>query len=557
MTGTLLNRRARAMASVWREYWSSCWGKLPDWPSPRLAPLLSATLGRRQIKERKRVLARPPIVQDYPDGKAPFLGVVTLGSDGKISSDSGVLQFPLKGHLLTVAPTRTGKGACHIVPNLLLYGGSCLVVDVKGENYALTAARRREMFPGARVLRFAPLEEDSARYNPLDFIRTELNGASLSVTYDDARLVSEMLLPSKPGEEFWDIEARNLLTLLIMYVSVRFERHSSMRSMRTVMALLFPTNTTIESGGHGLEGVLNQIIEDSKALREPTVQSLASAFIEHEGKVFAGIVSTCRASMHIWHSPNLQKATEQSDFLFSDLKSIMCKPLKYNPAPLTIYLVIPPQYLKEYNGVLRMMVGLAVAELTRDPEWGAFPNWRASPPCDVLFLLDELSSLGYMGPIVDGLAYLAGYGVKLWSFLQNLGQLKEVYGEAWHNFVANAGAMSFFGINDPDTAEYVTKLLGNTAEYASTYVTESTTSSWSSTLGENSYSSTDGESTTTNLNVRFQRVEIASAADIRGLDSDLQFVFIRNTPPILATKMPYYDFRGFKGLYGAWGGTGA
>jgi type IV secretory pathway TraG/TraD family ATPase VirD4 len=571
MSGTLLNRRASHLAPLWRDYWGRRWHKIPAWPAPRLAPLLTAAAGRMAIKEKERAAARLPLVTDYPRGIAPFLGVMTLGDDGGASRSSGILEFPMAGHLLTVAPTRTGKGTSHIIPNLLLYGGSCLVIDVKGENYDITADRRRQMFPNSKVFKFAPLEDNSSRYNPLDFIRTEWLGKSTADTYADTRLLSDMLLPTKPREEYWDVESRNLLTLLLLYVAVRYDRNDPQRSMRTLMGLLFPTDG--DDTTEGLTATLKLIGHYARAEDEPLLAGLASSFLEHEPKVFSNIISNCRAGMQTWLSPRLLNATDASDFEFSDLKAAMCRPLEENPAPASIYVVIPPQHLREYRGVVRMMVGLSVAELTRAPKWAARPGWRTKPPCDVLFLLDELPILGYMGPIVDGLAFLAGYGIQIWSFVQNIGQLKEVYRDEWHNFTANAGAMSFFGVNDPDTADYVARLLGETAEYRHAYTTygrsvsasdsssQSTSfSGYSKRAIEESGSHNDSQSTTIGIsesathNVRFVREPIARAADIRAIDPDLQFIFIRNTPPILATKMPYFDFPLFTGLHGSWSG---
>ncbi|MFO0447703.1 MAG: type IV secretory system conjugative DNA transfer family protein, partial [Pseudomonadota bacterium] len=251
------------------------------------------------------------------------------------------------------------------------------------------------------------------------------------------------------------------------------------------------------------------------------------------------------------------------------------------PAPTTIYIVIPPQSLRDYRGVMRMMTGLAVAELTRAPMWSGLEGWARKPPCDVLFLLDELPILGHMPPIVNGLAYLAGYDIQIWSFAQNIGQLKSVYGDDWQNFTANAGAISFFGVNDPDTADYVVRLLGETEEYAHTYYTSSESSSsgttdtkgysdssgssysgyrsdgsGSSNSSSSGFSSSESSSTsnsqTTTENTRFVREPIAQAAEIRAIRPDLQLVFFRNNPPIIATKMPFYDFPLFSELYDTW-----
>jgi type IV secretion system protein VirD4 len=578
MSGTLVSPKARHLSPVWRRYWQARWHYLPNWNPPRLKRLLSADDARQAKRSRWRSEIQAPLVNDYPQGRSPFLGILTLGTSPAPSPLSGVLEFPLRGHLLTVAPTRTGKGTSLIIPNLLLYGGSCLVIDIKGENYDITARRRAELFPGAKVHRFAPLEDNSARYNPLDFIRTAATSGAGPDSYADARLLADMLLPPKTKEEYWDVEARNLLALLIFYVAIRYLPDDPRRTMREVMALLFPADISGQ-GNKGIDRTLDTILADATAIREPLLPRLASTFREHEPKVRSNIVSTCRAELQVWLSERLLRATDASDFMFSDLKSSMCRPIDLNPAPTSIYIVVPPQYLREYQGVMRMMVGLAIAELTRHSTWVAWEGWEEKPPCDVLFLLDELPALGHMPPIVNGLAYLAGYGIQIWSFVQNIGQLKGIYGEDWQSFPANAGAMNFFGVNDPDTADYVVRLLGETDEYEHAYETTSDTitssfstsdsrsngssDSWawggSSSSGSSSSSSTSssdshGVSSTTNQNVRFVREPIASSADIRALPPDLQFVFFRSNPPIIATKMPYYDFPLFKGLVDQWRG---
>src|SRR5690606_21568814 len=48
--------------------------------------------------------------------------------------------------------SRTGKGRCAIIPNLLTWPGSALVIDPKGTNAAVTAARRGK--GGGRVTEF-------------------------------------------------------------------------------------------------------------------------------------------------------------------------------------------------------------------------------------------------------------------------------------------------------------------------------------------------------------------------------------------------------------------
>ena len=80
----------------------------------------------------------------------------------------------------------------------------------------------------------------------------------------------------------------------------------------------------------------------------------------------------------------------------------------------------------------------------------------------MLFVLDEFASLGHMRQIEDAAGQIAGYGVKLWPILQDLGQLKALYKERWETFMGNAGVLQFFGNNDLTTLEWVSKRLGST-----------------------------------------------------------------------------------------------
>lgn len=564
MIGSLLAEGASAaeLAPVWRAYWSYNWHRVPDWPEHRLGGFLEAAKARQQqLHPGSGDVIVPAYVNDFPDGRAPFLGILTLASEGSgPAKESGALHFPQAGHLLTIAPTRTGKGACHIVPNLLLYAGSAVVIDVKGENYATTSAHRQRQYEGSRVIRFAPFSPDTDRYNPLDFIRRGPDGPS-DDTFDDARLLADMLIPGKTKEEYWDIESRNLVTMLLAYVASRYPLEHERRTLAEVANLLFATEATAEAKGIDLS--LREIMTYARSRDYRPLLALVTGFLEHESKVRSNILSSCRADMRIWNSEHLRRATSSSDFTFGDLKASMCRPDADNPAPTTLYIIIPPEYLHTYRAVVRMMIGLGTVELTRPGYWSGWGDgWRVEPPCPVLFLLDELPILGHMEPIVNGLSYLAGYGVQLWSFAQNIGQLKQIYGEAWHNFPANAGVTTFFGVNDPETAEYVVKLLGESDEVMQNYYTKSTSStdSKSSSYSTSYYNPTSdgssGEGTSSTLSeqqqVRFLREPLARVGEIRSLHPDLQLTFIRNTRPILSTKLPYYQFPLFEELYGEW-----
>ena len=78
----------------------------------------------------------------------------------------------------------------------------------------------------------------------------------------------------------------------------------------------------------------------------------------------------------------------------------------------------------------------------------------------MLFILDEFAALGHFQLIEEASAYMAGYGIKLVPVDQNIGQIKKHYGQNWETFLANAGAIVAWSLNDQETEEYIAKRLG-------------------------------------------------------------------------------------------------
>ena len=65
-----------------------------------------------------------------------------------------------------------------------------------------------------------------------------------------------------------------------------------------------------------------------------------------------------------------------------------------------------------------------------------------------------------MAPVRRAVSLMAGYGVQVWTFLQDLGQLKQTYPKDWETFVANTDVVQAFGTTDQFTAEYLSKMAG-------------------------------------------------------------------------------------------------
>jgi len=345
---------------------------------------------------------------------------------GRISGK--LLRQQSDKHLLTLAPNRAGKGVSSIIPNLLTWPGSVLVIDPKGENAVVTARARRAMGQSVYVLDpWGITGQARARFNPLLALKPQ----SPDIAEDATLLADGLIMPTRKGEEeFWNNEAKALISGLLMHIATTEmpgERHLS--NLRAILT----------AGEEAFDGILDDMAENKSAYG--LVARTARRMRQKTDKERSGVMSTAQAQTHFLDSPRMTEVLSASSFDLCDLKS----------GNMTIYLVLPADRLATHGRWLRLVVGLCLAALTRN---------RQVPSIPVLFMLDEFAALGRLQAVETAMGLLAGYGVLLWPILQDLSQLQDLYPNRWKSFLANAGAVQAFGVNDLGTAEYISGMLG-------------------------------------------------------------------------------------------------
>jgi type IV secretion system protein VirD4 len=124
--------------------------------------------------------------------------------------------------------------------------------------------------------------------------------------------------------------------------------------------------------------------------------------------------------------------------------------------PCTVYLIVPPRRLQTYAKWLRWMIASILQALMQDVR-------RAKVP--VLILIDEAYPILRGGfPILEqNYAQLREFGVKIAMMFQSLAQPIELFGEkGFETYVGNAGVFQNFAPQDMVTAEYLSKMSGET-----------------------------------------------------------------------------------------------
>jgi len=410
-------------------------------------------------------------------------------------------RFRHVGHVVTVAPSGSGKGIGAVIPNLLEYPGSCLVLDVKGENSAVTARARLEM--GHQVYQTDPFglnNTHSARFNVLD--RLDINHAdcvSESAVLADSLVVSE----AKSKDDHFDESAKTLLQGLILHVVA--EKEPQHRNLGEVRRLL----TTDE------ETLLTTLAE--MASGEATAFGLparaANTLMSMGDRERGSVLSTARRHTAFLDDPRIADALSYSDFDLTKIKS----------DPMTIYLILPANKIVTNARFVRLFISSVISAITESSQ---------QPRHRVAFILDEFSQLGYMKQIEDAVSLMRGYGLAFWVFLQDLSQLKNVY-PRWQTFLANS-AKTFFGTDDYDTAKYISDSLGQaTIEYS----TESTGSNRGLGFSTGGASSNQGKSS--GLSQKLDRRLLMTPDEVMRLGPEHPIVFIKGEYPYQLDRINY------------------
>ena len=418
-----------------------------------------------------------------------------------------LLRYDGPAHLITLAPTRAGKGVGTVIPNLLAAERSVLVIDPKGEN-ARIAGEARRRFGTVHVL--DPFEVSgmpSSAYNPLD----RLTPDSLDLGEDAASLTEALVMdpPGQVSEAHWNEEAKAILGGLIMFCVCHEERDR--RTLATVREYLTLPPDRLRA--------LLELMQDSDAAGG-LVARAANRFLGKADREAASVMSNAQRHTHFLDSPRIAKVLSRSDFHFSDLRHRIT----------SVFLVLPPNRMDAYSRWLRLLVSQALQDIARDAEASVSAqgaSQRLKTPA--LFLLDEFAALGRLEAVERAMGLMAGYGLQLWPILQDMSQLKDLYGERAGTFIANAGVQQVFGVNDFETAKWLSQMMG---QETTGYQTDS-------------YKPGDAPSFSNNLTAR----DLLTPDEIMQLRPGNQLLRVQGQATAVAQKLRYYADPEFAGLF--------
>ncbi len=490
---------------------------------------------RDQAKAKAQAAQKQPKPTTF--GSAEWATLEHLKQHGLIGTKGFLLgvfeengqRFPLHytgdRHLLTVAPTRSGKGVAAIVPNLLTYEGSAIVIDPKGENARITAARRGQGdaakgIPGMGqtvhvVDPWGITGLSDAWFNPMDWLQPDDEDIN-----ENAMMLADSIVTRRGSTDpFWDEEAKALLMGLLLYVALD-EREQEDRTLGRVRDIL-------SMGSDGLKEILLQMVESQNSI----VSSTAERTMSKEEKLRSNVLASLQSHTHFLDSPRIRKSLHASSFRFEDLKT----------SKMTVYLVLPADRLETFGRWLRLLIQQALTVNAR--------NIEVKPDQPILFLLDEMAALGRLTMVEQAYGLMAGFGMQLWGIVQDLSQLERIYDKGWETFIGNSGVLQYFGSRDHKTADYFSKLCGVTTiqKFSITQAIAKAvgwSSSSSSGGGQGGGSSTSGSNSSTSWSdsTTYDLVQrhLAFPDELMVLRENKQLVLVENFNPIAGKKILWH-----------------
>lgn len=432
------------------------------------------------------------------------------------------LRYGGEGHVIAFAPTRAGKGVGLVVPNLLTWRHSVIVLDIRQENWNLTAGWRKEHLNNT-VIKFDPTSSDGsgAAFNPLYEVRLGIHEVR------DVQNIAEMIVDydGKGHYDHWRLSAYNFLTGVIMHV-LYAEKN---KTLAGVISLLSDPETSIEKTlermldtAHDHDGTRGWVspVTGHPVKTHPVVSNVAREMLNKSPEERSGIISTTLSFLALYRDPVIAANTARSDFCIRDLMD--------RARPVSLYLVIPPSDITRTRPLIRLMLHLMMHRLVEQAklQQGDNPLPKAQRP--LLLMLDEFSSLGKLEFIQEAIAYMAAYGLKAFIILQDLTQLYTAYGKE-ESITGNCHVRIAYAPNKLETAKDLSQMAG----------TRTVTKLSRNLAGKRT------QIVMPNISEGLQETQrpLLMVDEAMRLPADDVLIFVTNMAPIYGKKIKYYRDR--------------
>lgn len=350
-------------------------------------------------------------------GKSPLLCF-----DGSFGSSHGIV-FAGSGGFKTTSVT---------IPTALKWGGGLVVLDPSSEVAPMVVDHRRKA--GRNVIVLDPATP-AIGFNALDWIGRHGNTKEEDIVAVATWIMTDNARTASARDDFFRASAMQLLTALIADVCLSGHTDEKDQTLRRVRSNLSEPEPKLRER-------LTRIHEQSES---DFVKENVAVFVNMTPETFSGVYANAVKETHWLSYPNYAALVSGDSFSTDDLAE----------GGADVFIALDLKVLEAHPGLARVVIGSLL---------NAIYNRNGKVKGRTLFLLDEVARLGYLRILETARDAGRKYGITLTMIFQSIGQMREAYGgrDATSKWFESASWISFAAINDPDTADYISKRCGDT-----------------------------------------------------------------------------------------------
>ncbi|QIB41441.1 Ti-type conjugative transfer system protein TraG (plasmid) [Rhizobium oryzihabitans] len=350
-------------------------------------------------------------------GKSPLLCF-----DGSFGSSHGIV-FAGSGGFKTTSVT---------IPTALKWGSTLIVLDPSNEVAPMVKAHRSAA--GRDVVVLDPKNPDVG-FNALDWIGRHGGTKEEDIAAVASWIMSDSGRASGVRDDFFRASGLQLLTAIIADVCLSGHTLKERQTLRTV-------RTNLSEPEPVLRARLQEIYDNSES---DFVKENVAAFVNMTPETFSGVYANAIKETHWLSYQNYAGLVSGSTFSTDDIAN----------GKTDVFVALDLKTLETHSGLARVIIGSFL---------NAIYNRDGAMPGRALFLLDEVARLGFMRILETARDAGRKYGITLTMIYQSIGQMRETYGgrDATSKWFESASWISFAAINDPETADYISRRCGTT-----------------------------------------------------------------------------------------------
>lgn len=328
--------------------------------------------------------------------------------------------------VIVLGPTQSMKTSGFAIPAILEWRGPVVATSVKTDLIRHTIDHRRSL---GRTWIYDPTDStgaESAKWSPLGLCG-DWRGAQRVAAW-----LASSANPSGSGleqGEFWYTSAAKLLSPLL---------YAAATSNASISDVVRWVNTQEEA----------EVAAALQATRTSEALIAAQASWRREPRQKSSVYTTAETILMAYEDPGVARSAETCDFSAPDL---------LDGGQHTLYVAAPSHEQKRLRPLFQTLLE---AILNHAYELSSRRGSPLDPP--LLLVLDEAANIAPL-PELDTLASTASaHGIELVTVFHDFAQIANRYGDRAPTVVNNHRAkIVLSGVSDPQTLEYVSRLLGD------------------------------------------------------------------------------------------------